>query len=148
MSEEPQRKRTKTGTKAGGTTTNKRPKSGQSTGMSIPWGRIILWSLMAGVAILAWIEWSRREAYESFYAALDARVAAATEDQPLLESDVTTLLNGKTPATQVNLPGEILPGQAMRYDEYVWPSLNPALRRVARIYYNNFKEVVRIDRGG
>jgi hypothetical protein len=47
----------------------------------------------------------------------------------------------------VDLPGEILAGQAKRYEEYVWPSLNPALRRVARVFYNSFNEVVRIDRG-
>jgi hypothetical protein len=65
----------------------------------------------------------------------------------VLASDVATLLTGKTPASQVDLPGEILAGQAKRYEEYVWPSLNPALRRVARVFYNSFNEVVRIDRG-
>jgi hypothetical protein len=147
MSEEAPRKRTKAGTKAGGTGTNKRAKSGKTAGINLPWGRIVLWSLIAIVALLAWIEWSRRQAYESAYAALDARIAAATEDKPVLASDVATLLTGKTPASQVDLPGEILAGQAKRYEEYVWPSLNPALRRVARVFYNSFNEVVRIDRG-
>jgi hypothetical protein len=102
MSEEAPRKRTKAGTKAGGNGTNKRAKSGKSAGINLPWGRIVLWSLIAIVALLAWIEWSRRQAYESAYAALDARIAAATEDKPVLASDVATLLTGKTPASQVD----------------------------------------------
>lgn len=148
MSEEPRRSRPKPGTKSGNQGKAKRAGKGASQGMAVPWGRIILWSCIALAAILAFVEFQGRQAYESSWSALDARVAAATDEKPLLAADVAALLPGKTPQTQVNLPGEIAVGEAIRYDEYVWSSLNPALSRKARVFYNKFGEVVKIDRGG
>lgn len=148
MSDAPRRKRPQTGSKAAGANGAQRKAKGRGPSREIPWVRIVMWSLAAVAAVLGLIEFQGRQAYESSWSALDAAVAAATDDKPLLAADVATLLPGKSPQAQVNLPGEIPFGEATRYEDYVWSSLNPANRRVARVYYNKLNEVVKIDRGG